>query len=285
MASVDLGPVLVDLHMHSTASDGWRDPDEVPDLAADQGVRVMALTDHDTVIGIDRAREVAHRRGLSYVPALEVTTYPPNQMRHILAHGVDPHHPALLAMIDRSQAVWRRQTEAWIELLLDRGIGRGLGLDACRDRPTLMPGAVLKVLLQHGRMGEREAWDSVREAAASLPADFDRGVPSPAEAVAVIHEAGGLAVHAHPGSVPDQALMKEVLPLVDGLEVYTRRHRPEQIPVYEALATEHGLLATVGTDYHGFNGDPYEAPKVTIDQRYLDRLGQRIQWPALEKAG
>ena len=136
MASVDLGPVLVDLHMHSTASDGWRDPDEVPDLAADQGVRVMALTDHDTVIGIDRAREVAHRRGLGYVPALEVTTYPPNQMRHILAHGVDPHHPALLAMIDRSQAVWRRQIEAWIELLLDRGIGAGIGGLRGAEAPT-----------------------------------------------------------------------------------------------------------------------------------------------------
>jgi predicted metal-dependent phosphoesterase TrpH len=271
--------------MHSTASDGWRDPDEVAHLAADQRVRVMALTDHDTVIGIARAREVAHRRGLGYVPALEVTTYPPNQMRHILAHGIDPHHPRLLALIARTQAIYRRQTETWIELLLDQGIGRGLGLEAFRFKPTLMPGAVLKVLLQHGVMSEREAWDGVRRATATLPADFDAAFPSPAEAVGVIHEAGGLAVHAHPGSVPDQALMKEVLPLVDGLEVYTRRHRPDQIPVYEALAAEHGLVATVGTDYHGFNGDAYQAPKVVIDQRYLERLGSRIQWPALEKAG
>jgi 3',5'-nucleoside bisphosphate phosphatase len=280
-----LSPVLADLHMHSTASDGWRDPDEVARLAADQRVRVMALTDHDTVIGIDRAREVAHRRGLGYVPALEVTTYPPNQMRHILAHGIDPRHPRLLAMIARTQAIYRRQTETWIELLLDQGIGRGLGLEAFRFKATLMPGAVLKVLLQHGVMSEREAWDGVRQATATLPSDFDAAFPSPAEAVGVIREAGGLAVHAHPGSVPDQTLMKEVLPLVDGLEVYTRRHRPDQIPVYESLAAEHGLVATVGTDYHGFNGDAYQAPKVVIDQRYLEQLGSRIEWPALEKAG
>jgi predicted metal-dependent phosphoesterase TrpH len=79
-------------------------------------------------------------------------------------------------------------------------------------------------------------------------------------------------------------MMKALLPLLDGLEVYTRRHRPDQIPVYEELAREHGLLMTVGTDYHGFNGDAYIAPTVEIDGRYLERLGQRIQWPLLEEA-
>jgi hypothetical protein len=85
--------------------------------------------------------------------------------------------------------------------------------------------------------------------------------------------------------VPDQDLMKEVLPMLDGLEVYTRRHKPEQIPMYEELARRHGLLMTVGSDYHGFNGEDYEAPKKIIDIRYLERLGSRVQWPLLEKAG
>ena len=271
--------------MHSTVSDGWRDPDEVAHLAADRGVGVMALTDHDTVYGIDRARAVAHRRGLGYVPALEITTYPPNQMRHILAHGVDPKNPGLLALIQRTQAVFRRQTEAWIDMLTEEGIGRRLGLQAFKYKATLMPGAVLKVLLQHGVMNEREGWDSARRATTLLPSGFDAAVPSPAEAVETIHAAGGLAVHAHPGSVPDQDLMREVLPLIDALEVYTRRHKPEQIPIYEELARQHGLLMTVGTDYHGFNGDEYVAPKAIIDPRYLDKLGARIQWPAMERAG
>lgn len=271
--------------MHSTVSDGWRDPDEVAHLAADRGVRIMALTDHDVLFGIERAQAVAHRRGLGYVRALEITTYPPNQMRHILGHGVDPAHPRLLAMIRRTQSAFRRQTEAWMGLLRDRGLDRQLALDRFSERPTLMPGAVLKVVLQQGLMTEREAWDSVRAATATLPKGWDSQVPTPAEAVETIHEAGGLAVHAHPGSVPDQDLMKEVLPLVDGLEVYTRRHSPEQIPIYEALAAQHRLPMTVGTDYHGFNGDDYQAPKKTIDNRYLEKLGDRILWPAVEQAG
>jgi hypothetical protein len=271
--------------MHSTVSDGWRDPDEVAHLAADRGVRVMALTDHDTFLGVERARLVAHRRGLGYVPALEVTTYPPNQVRHILGHGVDVRHPQLLAILDRTQGVFRRQTEAWLKVLTEQGIGRGLGLEAFAYKPTVMPGAVLKVLLQNGLMTEKDAWDSARKAVDFMPADFYAPLPSPKEAVDAIHAAGGLAVHAHPGSVPDQDLMKEVLPLLDGLEVYTRRHRPEQIPIYEELAGRHGLLMTVGTDFHGFNGDDYQAPKQVIDIRYLEKLGKRVQWPALVQAG
>jgi len=271
--------------MHSTVSDGWRDPDEVAHLAADRGVRVMALTDHDAFHGVERARSVAHRRGLGYIPALEVTTYPPNQMRHILGHGVDVAHPQLLSLIARTQGVFRRQVQAWLKVLDEQGIGRGLGLEAFAYKPTVMPGAVLKVLLQHGLMTEKDAWDSARKAVDFMPADFYAPIPSPREAVDAIHAAGGLAVHAHPGSVPDQDLMKEVLPLVDGLEVYTRRHRAEQIPVYEELAARHGLLMTVGTDYHGFNGADYEAPKTVIDIRYLEKLGARVQWPAVEQAG
>ncbi len=277
--------MLADLHMHSTVSDGWRDPDEVAHLAADRGVRVMALTDHDTFYGVARARAVAHRRGLGYVPALEVTTYPPNQMRHILGHGVNMNHPQLLAILERTQGVFRKQTEAWIRVLEEQGIGGDLGLEAFAYKPTVMPGAVLKVVLQHGLMTEKAAWDSVRKAVDFMPADFYAPIPSPREAIDAIHAAGGLAVHAHPGSVPDQDLMKEVLSMLDGLEVYTRRHKPEQIPIYEELARQHGLLMTVGTDYHGFNGDDYEAPKKIIDIRYLERLGSRVQWPVLEKAG
>src|SRR3979411_71190 len=130
--------MLADLHMHSTVSDGWRDPDEVAHLAADHGVRVMALTDHDTFYGVGRARAVAHRRGLGYVTALAGTTHPPNQMRHILGHGVDPNHPQLLAILDRTQGVFRKQTEAWSRVLDEKGIGGGLGLSACGSNQAVL---------------------------------------------------------------------------------------------------------------------------------------------------
>jgi predicted metal-dependent phosphoesterase TrpH len=277
--------MLADLHMHSTVSDGWQDPDEVAHLAADHGVRVMALTDHDSFFGLVRARAVAHLRGLGYVPGVEITTYPHLQVRHILGHGVDVQHPQLLSVLRRNQAVLRRQSEAWIEVLREKGLGRDLGLDSFQHKPMVMPGAVLKLVLQHRLLSEKEAWDSVRQAADFLPPEAYAPMPTPKEAVEAIHAAGGLAVHAHPGSVPDQDLMKEVLPLLDGLEVYTRRHRPEQVPIYEELAARHGLLTTVGSDFHGFKGEEYEVPKRLIDIRYLDRLGSRIQWPALQKAG
>ena len=276
--------MLADLHMHSTVSDGWRDPDEVAHLAADRGVRVMALSDHDTFGGVERARTVAHRRGLGYLPAVEVTTYPPNQMRHILGHGVDLGHPGLNALLARTRSVVRRQAEVWIASLDEEGIGRELGFRAFRFKPNLMPGAILKVILQHRLMTEREGWDSFRKAIAVLPADLEATIPTPAEAIDAIHAAGGLAVHAHPGVVPDQDLMKEVLPLVDGLEVYTRRHNADQVAQYEELARLRGLWMTVGTDYHGFYGDDYAAPRTVVDARYLETLGSRIEWPAVAQA-
>jgi len=149
----------------------------------------------------------------------------------------------------------------------------------------VMPGAVLKLVLQHGLMSEKDAWSSVREAVDFLPTEVYTPMPSPQEAIEAIHAAGGLAVHAHPGTVPDQELMKESLPLLDALEVYTRRHRPEQISVYEELARRHGLPTTVGTDFHGFKDEAYEAPRISLDPRYLDRLRPRIEWPALEATG
>lgn len=277
--------MLADLHIHSTVSDGWRDPDEVAHLAADHGVRVMALTDHDSFYGVAQARAVAFSRGLGFVPAVEITTYPPLQLRHILGHGVDVHNRRLLAVLKRNQDVLRRQSEAWIAVLRDRGWGRMLALDAFAHKPTVMPGAILKLVLQHGLMSEQAAWQSVREAVDFMPSEVYAPMPSPQEAIEAIHEAGGLAVHAHPGSVPDQDLMKEVLPLLDGLEVYTRRHRPEQVPVYEQLALSHNLPMTVGTDFHGFNADPYSAPTQALDPRYLERLAPRIAWPAMAEAG
>ena len=103
---------------------------------------------------------------------------------------------------------------------------------------------------------------------------------------------GARAVVVHAGSAVDQGardvalktMREHVLPMLDGLEVYTRRHTPAQIPVYEELARQHGLLMTVGTDYHGFNGDDYVAPKTVIDIRYLEKLGSRVEWPAVEQA-
>src|SRR6202171_4009327 len=141
-------------------------------------------------------------------------------MRHILGHGVEANHPQLLALLDRTQGVLRKQTEAWIQVLNEQGLGRGGGRGACAYKPTVMPGAVLKLVLQHGLMTEPDAWASVRKAVDFMPPAFYAPLPSPREAIDAIHAAGGLAVHAHPGSVPDQELMKEVLPMLDGLGVY-----------------------------------------------------------------
>src|SRR5437763_11313156 len=107
-------------------------------------------------------------------------------------------------MLQRTRGVFRKQTEAWIRVRQELGVGGDLGLDAYAYKPRVMPGAVLKVILQHGVMTERDAWDSVRKAVDFMPADFYSPIRRRKKAVDAIHAAGGLAVHAHPGLVPDQ---------------------------------------------------------------------------------
>src|SRR3989440_12751848 len=118
-------------------------------------------------------------------------------------------NPVLQSLIGRSQAVWGRQTEAGIGALRGRGWSRTLGLDAFAHKPMVMPSAVLKLVLQHGLMSEKDAWSSVREAVDFLPTEAYTPMPSPREAIEAIHAAGGLAVHAHPGTGPDPGLMQE----------------------------------------------------------------------------
>jgi predicted metal-dependent phosphoesterase TrpH len=273
--------MLADLHMHSTISDGWRDPEEVAEIAVAHGVELMALSDHDSFYGVERARSVALSRGIGYLVAVEVTTYPGPQMRHILGHGVDKENRSLLAVLERNQRMLRRQTVAWIDHLEERGLARELDLRGVERKPTPMPGAVMKMILQRGLMTEKEAWSSVKQAVDPLPPDVYSAMPSPKEAVDAIHVAGGFATLAHPGSIPDQDLMREVLPLIDALEVYTRRHKPEQIALYEEIAREYSLPMSVGSDFHAFNQEAYEVPRQELDQRYLDRLFAKATWPDL----
>ena len=100
-----------------------------------------------------------------------------------------------------------------------------------------------------------------------------------AEAAEAIHAAGGLAVCAHPGSVADQSLLDEALTVVDGIEVYTYRHTGEQVDRYRELARRHGLLATVGTDFHAYLDQEYKPPAWEVADEYLQRLAGRVSWP------
>jgi predicted metal-dependent phosphoesterase TrpH len=270
--------VLVDLHTHSVESDGWWEPSAVVTAAADRGVEVVALSDHDCVSGVTAAWREAERRGLGFVPAIEITTYPLFSMRHILGHGVDVQDGSLLALAAVNQAVWRAQTLCCLSLMHDEGL-RDPALHALGDRPMVMPNVLPRFLIRRHQMPPDAAWDLVHRGLDSVPDEVYARMPGPAQAVDAIHAAGGLAVCAHPGSVVDQSLLDETLPIVDGLEVYTYRHTGEQVEHYRELAWRHRLLPTVGTDFHAYLDESYRPPAWETAEEYVRLLGARVSWP------
>jgi predicted metal-dependent phosphoesterase TrpH len=269
--------VLADLHIHSTVSDGWLDPAEAIHTAVDRGMALVALSDHDSFFGLEEARRMAALLGVAWLPAVEVTTAPPLLTRHILGHGVDPTHPQLEALARRTQGVLRAQSMAYLDFLRKRGVTADFS--ALLAKPHLMPGAILKEVLQEHLLPGREALTSVGPAVDFLPAEVYAPMPGPEEVVAAIHAAGGIAVLAHPGTIKDKARLDEVLPLVDGLEVYTRRHRPEQIPFFLEMARTYKLLVSSGSDFHAFRGEVYAGPTRDLDPAYLERLRPHVVWP------
>ncbi len=251
---------LIDLHAHTTASDGSLTPAELVGLAAGIGLKAVAVTDHDNVDGLPEALAKGREIGLEVVPGVEISAeYKPGTM-HILGYLVDPEAAGLGPRLNELQEARRNRTPKIVAKL------RELGLDITVEDIQAAAGGLqvgrphfAKVLQDKGYAASfNEAFDKYLGKGA--PAYVDKFRFSPAEAVGLIHEAGGLAVLAHPFTLrqDDPAELEEMIvglknDGLDGLEVYYSEHTPEMTRLYLELAARHGLLPTGGSDFHGDN--------------------------------
>lgn len=244
----------VDLHIHSTASDGTQAPADVVRRAEAAGLDVIALTDHDTVVGVPEALAAMDAGPVEVVPGVELSSSWRGREVHILGYFVDPGAPALVehgrrarsGREDRLREMVRRLSEQgaavpFDDVLAAAGEGRGsLG------RPHLA-----RALVGCGHA------DSVPDAFDRLigdehPAFVPTELLTPAEAVRVIQESGGLAVWAHPPSDLVDALLPELRTAgLRGLEIYRPRVPDEKVRRLEAVARTSGLLISGGSDWHG----------------------------------
>lgn len=244
----------LDLHIHSTASDGSCTPTEVVERAEAVGLDVIALSDHDTVAGVDEAVQAAKGRPLDVVPAVELSSTYKGEDVHVLGYFLDVNAQALKGHAKRGRD---RRSER-----MDRMIARlgRLGVHVTRDD---VQARILSKDAAPARPHLAQALVEARHAA-SLPDAFKRligndcpayvptEVATPEEVVSVAIEAGGIAVWAHPPA----HLLDELLPrLVDaglrGLEVHRPPGRSASEEVLDQAARRHGLLRTGGSDWHG----------------------------------
>lgn len=266
----------IDLHLHSTASDGSLDPAALVEAAVAGRLDVVALTDHDTVAGLAPARAAAVDR-IEVIPGVELSTTWDGRELHVLGYDIDPLAGELLEF-SRAAGVRRRsRMAAMVERLGELGIHvpleevvRLAGSEANVGRPHLA-----RVLLQRGHVRSfADAFD--RFIGDGGPAFLPVQLLTPADAIAIIHRANGLAVWAH----PPQDLVGPVLPVLahaglDGVEVYRPRSPATESEALRQVAAAHGLFPTGGSDWHGDWSGPLGEFSVSPDEvkTFLDRHG------------
>jgi hypothetical protein len=266
-------PLFADLHLHSRFSDGTWDPDSLAARAAELRLAAIALTDHDTVEGCAAAAAACQRHGLEFIPATELTAEVDGAELHLLAYFVDTANPLLLREMQRFQNVRQQRVREMVRRINALGVPlsteRVLALADCHSpgRPH-----VGRALVQEGYCASvEEAFD--RFLRKGKPAWVPKARMSAATGIELIHQAGGLAVLAHPGL----SQVDPLLPLLqgaglDGLECYHPKHGPSQTTRYLELATERGLLVTGGSDCHGLAKGKPLIGTVTLPFEHLERF-------------
>lgn len=248
---------MIDLHMHSLFSDGTYTPEELVAAGVKNGVSALALTDHDTTDGVNRFLSAARAAGLQAFSGVEVSADCDLGSVHVLGYGMDPAHPGFI----KSLAWIRQGREERNREILDR-LNR-LGLPLTYEDVTSHAGAdvvarphfALAMMAKGYVSNKREAFD--RYLARGKPAYAERRRFDPAQTFALIKEAGGLPVLAHPitlrqaGGTFRKTVEEFKAQGLAGLEVYYPEHAPDLVRTYLALARDLDLLATGGSDFHG----------------------------------
>lgn len=241
----------VDLHTHTFFSDGVLSPEEVVALAIDRQLAALAITDHDSMEGLARARAAAGP-ALELVPGIEMSSAYEGLDLHILGYYVDPDHAELRERLEGFRTERLDRALAMIERL--RVLGAGV--DADQVLALAGPGVVGRPHVAEAlvRAGHVETMDDAFRR--YLGMDGEAFVPRPAfrpdEAISLIHAAGGVSVLAHPGgALPETIVERLVASGLRGIEVWHPQHNGQTVRRYRALAQRLGLLETGGSDFHG----------------------------------
>jgi len=248
----DVG-VRVDLHMHSTCSDGLAEPTAGMEAAKKRGLAAVALTDHDTLAGIEEAAQRAAELDLPFVPGIEFSAYDDAGSTHILGYYVASSDRALAEHLASALEGRRSRAEQMVDKL--NQLGLEVTFDDVKaqasDGGLIARPHVARALVAGGWVkGYGEAF--ARFLAAGQPAYVPTRRIEPADAIRLINGAGGLAVLAHAGKTHSEAAIRGLVDDgLDGLEILHPDHGPYEVRRLRLLAHELGLLETGGSDWHG----------------------------------
>jgi 3',5'-nucleoside bisphosphate phosphatase len=273
----------IDLHLHTTASDGLLEPAAAIQAARAAGVGVVSITDHDAVDGLDEARRAAAAARLTLIPGVELSAYWGRVEFHILGYFFDPESGVLRAFLQNTREARHRRLHAMLSRLQAMGMAIpadevfGRARNGNVGRPHLA-----RALIERGFVTSAdEAFD--RYLGTDKPAYVPRVDVSVGAAIRVIRAAGGIAAVAHPGlHNRDEAIPDLVREGLEAIEVYHPQHAFGRTARYHRLARRLNLLVTGGSDFHGAaKGDHAATLGVpSLPESEFDRL-----WAAAEARG
>lgn len=269
--------MFADLHLHTCFSDGTYTPEELAREATRFGLSSVALSDHDTVEGCPRMAVACQAAGIEFIPASELTAEFEGSELHLLGYFLDIQNAQLVESMARFQEVRQNRIREMVARLnhlnVPLDVEAVFALANCKSpgRPH-----VGRALVQAGLCATLDqAFE--RFLKKSRPAWVPKFKISAADAIALIHGAGGLAVMAHPGlNRCDDLLPGLVAAGLDGLECFHSKHSSATSEHYQALAEQHGLAITGGSDCHGMNKGKPLIGSVKLPYAYVRRLKSRL---------
>lgn len=248
-------PNYVDLHTHSTASDGLYSPTELLHRAKDAGLRVLALTDHDNTNGVEEAAQVAKTLNIEFIPGIEINTDGSGSEVHMLGYFPEYHRPAFQAILQVLRDAREHRGQRMVERLNEQGIH--ITWERVRQIAQGSVGRphIAQALLEAGYVQSlSEAFDNF--ICSRCPAFVPRYKLTAADAIHLIASANGLPVMAHPAELLKSGKLRDWLPELRqagmvGLETYYGQYTPETEHELHALAEQYNLIPTGGSDFHG----------------------------------
>ena len=270
---------MIDLHTHTTASDGRCTPAELVTRAAGAGVTVLSVTDHDTVDAADAAGEACARSGITFVPGIEITAVRDELDVHVLGYFLDPASAGLRAFLAEQRL--RRVERAGLMIAKLATLGLHLDADAVLSRARDQPGksigrpVIARALIEAGYVKSiSEAFDNWLSP--GRPGFVAREGAPPDEVIAQIHGAGGVASLAHPGLLRrDEWIAGLASSGLDAIEVYHSNHDDAAAHRYRSIADRLGLSVSGGSDYHADESHGAAPGSVSLPSADFDQLRDR----------
>ncbi|MDE5413992.1 PHP domain-containing protein [Alkalihalobacterium chitinilyticum] len=270
----------IDLHMHSTHSDGELQPAELVREAYQQGVSIMSITDHDEISAYGAATALADELGIKLIPGIEMNTDGPQGELHILGYGLAVNHPQLHEYIH-----WRQEKrKVWSQRIVNRlnQLGYAISWDACWKRANqhvIVRTHIADELVERGYFASsKEAFQSLL--AKGKQAFVNREGFTANEAIELIQKCGGKAFIAHPGIYTWNWQLDELVEAgLDGVEVYYSKHSLQDTTYWLQQAKSYGLSISVGSDFHGKSSrNPYPIGSVPFNfAKEIDWLNEFVK--------